>query len=340
MKSLRDHYAVLELEEGAPFDEVKRTYRQLLQVWHPDRFTGHSELRQRAERRTQELNNAYAALRNHFGVQDRSPGDDGARTRVGAVTTRQTEIDHPGEGLRDNRREDSRGWTDAMGWMMIAGVVALILAAIIGVDRQQPSDGPILPNDGAPIAAEADNGTDTDSEVVGPPTEPVDPEIQERLNEILTDDSLMVAFRVSPEITRRTESAVRIALVRRDIEWFSSFSGAPPTVTLDIAFRTVRPDSVRGVRGYAVFWDPFGDMLFAAELEYPALITSDVGGTRIGRYSGSLPNEVASRMGELQASEMAGYFWPAVVLHPDGTREVIEWEYLERVAHQFRRRPG
>ena len=49
-------YRVLGLEPGPPFDEVKSAYRDLVNVWHPDRFGHNERLRSKAERHLKEIN--------------------------------------------------------------------------------------------------------------------------------------------------------------------------------------------------------------------------------------------------------------------------------------------
>ncbi|MDX1983084.1 MAG: WG repeat-containing protein [Bryobacteraceae bacterium] len=52
-------YAVLELPAGAPFDEARSAYRDLVRVWHPDRFANDVRLRRRCEEKLKVLNDAY-----------------------------------------------------------------------------------------------------------------------------------------------------------------------------------------------------------------------------------------------------------------------------------------
>ena len=37
--TLRNSYKILEVGYGASVEEVKRGYKDLVRVWHPDRFT-------------------------------------------------------------------------------------------------------------------------------------------------------------------------------------------------------------------------------------------------------------------------------------------------------------
>ena len=59
-------YAVLGLKEDAPFDEVKKCYRELVKKYHPDILMGRGESEEMIERSTrklQEINEAYEEIR-------------------------------------------------------------------------------------------------------------------------------------------------------------------------------------------------------------------------------------------------------------------------------------
>lgn len=56
---------VLELDVSASASDIKSAYRELVKVWHPDRFQGDQKLEERAERRLKELNEAYDWLIAH-----------------------------------------------------------------------------------------------------------------------------------------------------------------------------------------------------------------------------------------------------------------------------------
>ena len=66
MDDLSKAYLALGLKAGASMDEIKQAYRDLVKVWHPDRF-GHDErLRLIAQDKLKEINGAYARLQD-FG---------------------------------------------------------------------------------------------------------------------------------------------------------------------------------------------------------------------------------------------------------------------------------
>src|SRR5678815_3665980 len=53
---------ILELDDCRTPEEVRAIYRELVKVWHPDRFANDPGLRAKADRRLQEINRAYAVL--------------------------------------------------------------------------------------------------------------------------------------------------------------------------------------------------------------------------------------------------------------------------------------
>lgn len=60
---LDECYRLLELKPGASGDEVKRAYRDLTKVWHPDRFAHDAALRRKAEEKLKAINEAYETIR-------------------------------------------------------------------------------------------------------------------------------------------------------------------------------------------------------------------------------------------------------------------------------------
>ena len=53
---------ILGLEVGASLAAVKQAYRDLVTVWHPDRFLQNPRLQQKAEAMLKEINAAYDKL--------------------------------------------------------------------------------------------------------------------------------------------------------------------------------------------------------------------------------------------------------------------------------------
>ncbi|GEM_PF-6454841 len=58
----KDDYQILDVHPSATPAEVRASYRNLAQVWHPDRFAGNPKLQQMAEAKMREINAAYERL--------------------------------------------------------------------------------------------------------------------------------------------------------------------------------------------------------------------------------------------------------------------------------------
>jgi DnaJ-class molecular chaperone len=52
-------FEVLELSDNATLDDARQAYRDIANVWHPDRFNGNPRLRWKAEQKLKEINLAY-----------------------------------------------------------------------------------------------------------------------------------------------------------------------------------------------------------------------------------------------------------------------------------------
>jgi len=53
---------ILDLPPGPSPEDLRRAYRDLVSVWHPDRFSGNPRLMRKAERKMKEINTAYETL--------------------------------------------------------------------------------------------------------------------------------------------------------------------------------------------------------------------------------------------------------------------------------------
>ncbi|PZD73579.1 Chaperone protein DnaJ [Acaryochloris thomasi RCC1774] len=67
MLEVTAHLQILELESNASLGEIKQAYKDLVTVWHPDRFGHNPRLREKAEGKLKQFNQAYEALRSWQG---------------------------------------------------------------------------------------------------------------------------------------------------------------------------------------------------------------------------------------------------------------------------------
>jgi uncharacterized protein YjbI with pentapeptide repeats len=80
MDDLGRCYFLLGLEPGATPEQIKEAWRDLAQVWHPDRFNGNDRLQHKAQEKLKEINQAYEKLRNHQSGGASRPGAGAATT--------------------------------------------------------------------------------------------------------------------------------------------------------------------------------------------------------------------------------------------------------------------
>ena len=66
MSHLREHFEILGITEQSSLEDAVLSYKDLIRVWHPDRFGHDPRLRRKAEEHTGRLNVAMAAARQFF----------------------------------------------------------------------------------------------------------------------------------------------------------------------------------------------------------------------------------------------------------------------------------
>ena len=71
--NLKQCYITLEIHENATTEEIRQAYRDLVTIWHPDRYQGNLRLEEKANEKLKELNAAYDMLQaNHTAGLDNS----------------------------------------------------------------------------------------------------------------------------------------------------------------------------------------------------------------------------------------------------------------------------
>jgi hypothetical protein len=63
MHECEAYFRALELDPSATLDEIKQAYKDLVMVWHPDRFAHNLRLRHKAEEKLKQFNQAYDWLK-------------------------------------------------------------------------------------------------------------------------------------------------------------------------------------------------------------------------------------------------------------------------------------
>lgn len=63
-----DSMAELELRPPATYKQICSSYRDLVKVWHPDRFENDPSLRNRAEEKFKQIQAAFNSIKQHKGI--------------------------------------------------------------------------------------------------------------------------------------------------------------------------------------------------------------------------------------------------------------------------------
>ncbi len=61
------YYQNLEVPQGATFEEIKKSYRKLMKVYHPDLYHNDPEKFEMAQKVSSQLNEAYVYFEKKFG---------------------------------------------------------------------------------------------------------------------------------------------------------------------------------------------------------------------------------------------------------------------------------
>lgn len=187
---------ILHVSAGSKADEIRRTYRDLVKVWHPDRFEGDPTLRARAEQHLREINEAFATLQRPSVEPAREPRQDFRDSRAAASSHRQA---------------FATPWR-ARG-VLKAAVAAVVVAFCVGLARLlSPAPPETQPDNRLSNASLA-------SEAPGPvvPRQPVDAASGRRAAGPLSGEELIpAATRGGGVLTVNNRQARDIAVVLRD----------------------------------------------------------------------------------------------------------------------------
>ena len=63
-------FEILELDRKASPEQARLAYKDLVAIWHPDRFAGNPRLRQKAEEKLKEINRAYEGVKAYFVAEE------------------------------------------------------------------------------------------------------------------------------------------------------------------------------------------------------------------------------------------------------------------------------
>jgi curved DNA-binding protein CbpA len=66
---IRQCFKVLELDSNASLDDVRKAFRNIVKIWHPDLYAGSPQLKAMAEEKLKAVNAAYAAVKSYLALR-------------------------------------------------------------------------------------------------------------------------------------------------------------------------------------------------------------------------------------------------------------------------------
>ena len=103
---VQQYYEVLELDPGASSEDVLQAYKDLVNVWHPDRFSKIPRLRIKAEKKLKEVNEAYEKLQSYLSDPEKSKREGAAQIGAyGSAISRDITDGKPKKASRNFARK-------------------------------------------------------------------------------------------------------------------------------------------------------------------------------------------------------------------------------------------
>jgi hypothetical protein len=151
---------IFELHDRCTLEQVRAAYRELVKVWHPDRFAHDDGLRAKADRRLQEINRAYAVLQDRAETvgTPRREGTPRPQDRTETVATPWDATPSPHVAApRSEALSILAGWSLAplviIGLFTGASLVVIVMM-LVRPPQKAPAPAPVSGTDmlAAPLA--------------------------------------------------------------------------------------------------------------------------------------------------------------------------------------------
>lgn len=96
---------ILEVKTNASFDEAKQAYRDMINVWHPDKYANNERLQEKATEKLKEVNAAWEELQKYY--HDKDGQSARGKTDNGQQQARQQQSDQARRQGENRKQADS-----------------------------------------------------------------------------------------------------------------------------------------------------------------------------------------------------------------------------------------
>ena len=98
-------FEILEVDKDTSPEKIKEAYKDIINVWHPDRFSSNLRLKEKAENKVKEINVAYETLQSYMPTrqQQQAPQE---KTEPGTVSADRENAVEQEKPYQRHRRAD------------------------------------------------------------------------------------------------------------------------------------------------------------------------------------------------------------------------------------------
>lgn len=142
--SRADCLHTLGVDSDASWEVIRQAYKDLVRVWHPDRFQSDPQLQHRAEQHLQRINDAYLALKNSqtFEPRQAEPAPQQKPPECDPVKVRPS----PRGGPRPLAWSRLLRWSIKAAWIALICLAPLLIGSFLVSALRVPSLEAILQN--------------------------------------------------------------------------------------------------------------------------------------------------------------------------------------------------
>jgi curved DNA-binding protein CbpA len=137
MRRVEDPYKVLGLEGGATLEQARQAHKDLVQVWHPDRFSYSPGLQERAQQKLRAINEAYQSLLSSDQFEGQGAGSVFASWYESPSEPVNDSLPVQGERkLAAGGKKGSRGLASVspLAWLALGVVfILLVMSSLLGL---------------------------------------------------------------------------------------------------------------------------------------------------------------------------------------------------------------